>query len=271
MIRELARKIFSEKQRIDMLMFGMRLKSLAYIGNNFYCNCCGKTFSRFLTYGYVPRTHALCPWCHSLERTRLLLCYLERETSVFKEEKKILHFAPEWVIRKNLRKSASRKGYVTADINPALADHVVDITKITFPDNSFDLIICSHVLGHVDDEALAIDEMFRVLKPGGEALIMTVLDLNNPVTLENPSWTTPSERLAHYGEPDLLRLHGLDFRMRLQREGVKVEEIDYTRKLSDSENRHMSTGNRERELIFRCIKIIPGIMKNELLFQGASS
>jgi SAM-dependent methyltransferase len=257
MIRELARKILTEKQRIDLLMFGMRLKSLTYIGNTFYCNCCNKTFSRFLTYGYVPRKNALCPWCHSLERTRLLLCYLERETSVFKEEKKILHFAPEWVIRDKLRKSTSRKGYFSADINPALADHVVDITKITFPDNYFDFIICSHVLGHVDNEALATDEMYRVLKPGGEALIMTVMDLKNPCTLENPSITTPSERLAHYGEPDLLRLHGLDFGRRLQRDSVTVEEIDYTRNLTPAENRRMSTGNRERELIFRCRKIVP--------------
>jgi SAM-dependent methyltransferase len=257
MMRGLARKILTEKQRIDFLMFGMRLKSLAYIGNSYYCNCCHKTFSRFLTYGNVPRRNALCPWCHSLERTRLLLCYLERETTVFKEEKKILHFAPEWVIREKLRKSTSRKGYFSGDINPALADHVVDITRITFPDDYFDLIICSHVLGHVGNEALAIDEMYRVLKPGGEALIMTVIDLKNPVTAENPSCTTPSDRLANYGEPDLLRLHGLDFRLRLQRDVVTVEEIDYTRKLSVSENQRMSTGNRERELIFRCKKIIP--------------
>jgi hypothetical protein len=257
MIRQLARKIFTEKQRIDLLMFRMRLKSLAYIGNSFYCNCCNKTFSRFLTYGNVPRENALCPWCHSLERTRLLLCYLERETMVFKEEKKILHFAPEWVIREKLRKSASRKSYYSADINPALADHVVDITNITSPDNHFDYIICSHVLGHVGNEALAIDEMYRVLKPGGEALIMTVMDLKNPGTLENPSFITPSERLAHYGEPDLVRLHGLDFGKRLQRDMVTVEEIDYTLKLSASENQRMSTGNRERELIFRCKKIIP--------------
>jgi SAM-dependent methyltransferase len=254
MIRKMARKILTEKQRIDLLMFGMRLKSLAYIGNTYYCNCCDKTFSRFLTYGNIPRRNALCPWCHSLERTRLLHCYLERETSVFKEEKKILHFAPEWVIREKMRKSTSKKGYFSADINPALADHVVDITGITFPDNYFDLIICSHVLGHVENEALAINEMYRVLKPGGEVLVMTVIDLKNPVTLENPFFTTPSERLANYGEPDLLRLHGLDFGQRLQRDLVTVEEIDYTRKLSASENRRMSTGNRERELIFRCVK-----------------
>jgi SAM-dependent methyltransferase len=254
MIRNLARKILTERQRIELLMFGMRIKSLAYIGNTYYCNCCKKTFSRFLPYGRIPRENALCPWCHSLERTRVLLCYLERETPVFKRELKILHFAPEWIIRKRIRKSTGRKSYITADINPALADHVVDITHINFPGDYFDLIICSHVLGHVENETLAIDEMYRVIKPGGESLIMTVIDLNNPHTYENPSVTTPSDRLAQYGEPDLLRLHGLDFRQRLLRDGVTIEEVDYTQKLSASENRRMSTGNRERELIFRCVK-----------------
>jgi len=254
MIRTLARKLFTEKQRISMLMLKMRMKSLAYTGNNFYCNCCNKTFSRFLPYGNIPRENALCPWCHSLERTRLLFCYLERETPVFKKEMKILHFAPEWVIRKRLKRSACKKGYISADINPALADRVADITDIPFPGNSFDMVICSHVLGHVEDEPRAINEMYRVLKPGGEALIMTVLDLNNRATYENHDLLTAAERLANYGEPDLLRLHGTDFSERLQRNGVTVEVIDYTEKLTPAENRRMSTGNRERELIFRCVK-----------------
>jgi SAM-dependent methyltransferase len=254
MMRKLVRKLIPESLRIELLMLGMRFKSLALIGNTFYCNCCGKTFSRFLPYGNIPRANALCPWCHSLERTRLLWCYLERETGVLRRRMRILHFAPEWIIRKRLWKSAGRRGYVSADINPALADRVIDITAISFPDNYFDLVICSHVLGHVDNEPRAIDEMYRVLKPGGEALIMTVIDLNNPRTLEDSSVCTPKERLKLYGEPDLLRLHGQDFEQRLQREIVTVEKIDYTLKLSPVENRKMNTGNRERELIFRCTK-----------------
>jgi SAM-dependent methyltransferase len=255
MIRKLVRKIFTEKQRIRLLMFGMQMKSLAYTGNSVYCNCCGKTFSRFLPYGNVPRENALCPWCHSLERTRLLLCYLERETQVFHKEMKILHFAPEWIIRKRLKKSASRQGYISGDINPALADKMVDITRIPYPDNHFDLIICSHVLGHVENEPLAIDEMYRVLKSRGEALIMTVIDLMNPETYENPELTSAEARLIHYGEPDLLRLHGTGFIQRLKRNGMSIEEIDYTQKLTSAENRRMNTGNRERELIFKCRKL----------------
>lgn len=254
MIKKIARALLTERQRNELLIFLSQLKSLAYTGDTFYCNCCNKTFSKFLPYGNQPRTNARCPWCLSLERTRLLLCYLERETSVFPPGKKILHFAPERMIRKKIRQKARRGDYIAADLNPALGDMVVDITKIPFPEEYFDYIICSHVLGHVPDEAKAIDEMYRVLKPGGEALVMTVIDLSNPATYENRDVTTPEERLVHYGEPDLVRLHGTDFGRRLQRANAQVEEIDYSLRLTEAERRRLSTGNRERELIFRCVK-----------------
>ncbi len=254
MRHRIARALFSEKQRIELLMFAMRIKSLAYRGNTFYCNCCGRRFRKFLPYGNKPRPNALCPYCHSLERTRLLLCYLERETTVFSPGTKILHFAPERMIRKKIIRQSRRDDYITADINRALADHVIDITAIPYPDGYFDYIICSHVLGHVPDESRAIDEMYRVLKKGGEALVMTILDLNNTETLEDPEFSTPKDRLTHYGEPDLVRLHGTGFAKRLLREGVSVEEIDYALVLTAKERAELSTGNRERELIFRCLK-----------------
>ncbi len=254
MNRNLVRKLVPEKLRIRLIMLKMQLKSLAYTGDTFYCNCCRKTFSRFLPYGNIPRENACCPWCHSLERTRVLQAYLERETDLFRRERKVLHFAPEWIIRKRFRQSAGRRGYYSADINPALADHVADIMQIPFPDETFDYIICSHVLGHVPDEKKAVSEMYRVLKPGGEALVMTVIDPDNPETFENPELTTPEERFAAYGEQDLLRLHGRDFADRLAGENINVEVIDYRTKLPPSENRRMSTGNGNRELIFRCTK-----------------
>jgi len=254
MIRKLIRTILPEQCRIRLILLGMQVKSLGMTGNRFYCNCCRKSFSRFLPYGNIRRENALCPWCHSLERTRILQAYLERETDLFKREKRVLHFAPEWIIRKRFRSSPSRKGYYSADINPALADHVVDIMHIPFPDGYFDCIICSHVLGHVPDEKKAVSEMYRVMKPGGEALVMTVINPYHPDTFENPELSSPEERLDAYGEPDLLRLHGMDFAERLSGEGIEVEVIDYRQKLTEVENRRMSTGNGERELIFRCVK-----------------
>ena len=44
------------------------------------------------------------------------------------------------------------------------------IYQLPFKENFFDLIICSEVLEHLDDYHAAIDEIYRVLKPGGKFL-----------------------------------------------------------------------------------------------------
>lgn len=257
MIRQLIRTLLPERQRISLLMMKLRLRSLTLRGKGVTCNCCGRSFRKFLPYGNIPRANALCPWCHSLERTRVLMIFLERETRVFEPGTRILHFAPEAPILRRIKRSARPGDYVAADLNPALGEAVIDMTRIPLPDASFDYLLCSHVLGHIPHEARAIDEMYRVLKTGGQALVMTVMDLNNPQTLEDQSVNTPAERLARYGERDLVRLHGRDFATRLSRPGITIEEIDYARQLTPEERQNMSTGNGERELIFRCTRIQP--------------
>ena len=253
MIKRVARIIFSEETRIDLYYLFFKIESYFYRGNNFYCVCCGKSFRKFLPYGNILRANAVCPYCRSLERTRLLMYYLQNETFIFTQQKKILHFAPERAISKKI-KAFSKAGYISADINPALGDQIVDIQNIPFEKEVFDIVICSHVLGHIPDEAKAINEIFRVLKSGGVAIILTLIDLNNDVTYENKNVRTSEEKLNHYGESDLLRLHGNDFISRLQREGIKVERIDYSIFFTDKEKRRNQFGNTERELIFRCQK-----------------
>lgn len=253
MIKKVARFFFSEKTRINIYYLFFKIESYFYRGNNYYCICCDKSFRKFLPHGNVPRTNAVCPYCRSLERTRLLMYYLQNETPVFKQHLKILHFAPEKAISKKIR-SFNNSKYITADINPALGDHIVDIQNIPFEEEVFDLIICSHVLGHVPDEPKAIDEIYRVLKPGGVAVILTLIDLNMETTYENKSANTPKERLKHFGESDLLRLHGNDFGSLLQREGIKVEAINYALSFTDEEKNRYQFGNMEREIIFKCQK-----------------
>lgn len=53
-----------------------------------------------------------------------------------------------------------------ADYNP---DIVGDIHDLPFPDNSVESIICSSVLEHVENPIRAVEEIYRVLKPGGYA------------------------------------------------------------------------------------------------------
>lgn len=252
MIKQIYKHIIPERFRNEFIYFKYRVISVFYSGSKFYCNCCGKSFRKFLPHGIVVRKNAACPYCKSLERTRVLLFYLQNETDIFNNDKSILHIAPEKQLEKLLRKSSGN--YISGDINPALAQEVVDITNIQYSTNTFDYIICSHVLGHVPDEQKAVREIYRVLKPGGLAIIMTVLGKNLAETYENNDIESSVDRIKHFGEPDLIRLHGRDFIERIKRPEVEVQEINYLQKFSKEEQERYSLGNNQRELIFQCIK-----------------
>lgn len=252
MIKQLYKRLVPERHRIAAIEAFHRLRAPLYYGRRFYCNCCGKHFRKFLPKGHTRRENAQCPRCGSLERTRLLHLYLQAQTDLFKRSLKVLHIAPERCLFDILSKLGLE--YIDGDINPAYARHVIDITDIPYPEDYFDLILCSHVLGHVPDEAQAIRELRRVLKPGGQALIMTLLGLEAPHTLEDERIATPAERLARYGEPDLCRRHGLDFAKRLEKQGFRVERIDYRQALPAEVVTQQQLGDGQRELIFRGVK-----------------
>lgn len=253
MIKGIYKKLLPEKFRINIRFQLSKLTYFFYLGNQFYCNCCNKSFRKFLPKGNVKRENAQCPYCGSLERTRLLLLYLQNETGLFRKNAfKLLHFAPENALFSIFKELNIE--YIDGDINPAYARNTIDITAIDYPDNYFDLIICSHVLGHVPDEQKAIKELRRVLKSDGTALIMTLLNLSSKETYEDSEITTAKDKLAFYGEPDLCRLHGLDFGDRLQQQGFHVERIDYRGRLSKEVVEKYRLGDGQREIIFKCTK-----------------
>ncbi len=139
------------------------------------CPLCGKTARRFRPFGggTVVRPNARCPRCDSLERHRLIWLYLRDETDLFTpaaEPRRMLHVAPEPVLRERLA-GEPLIDYLSADLEPGVADVQMDITAIDFPDDSFDVIYCSHVLEHVPDDALAMRELCRVLRPSGWAIL----------------------------------------------------------------------------------------------------
>jgi SAM-dependent methyltransferase len=255
MIKRIYQWFFSERQRIKNRLLIHKILSVFYRGNTCYCNCCGKSFRKFKSKGtaLVKRENAECPYCGSLERVRNLLFYMENETTILTSESRLLHFAPEWCLLPVFKKAVNLD-YITADINPNLADYQVDIMDIPFPDESFDYIICFHVLGHVPDEKKAVSELHRVLKPDGVALISTIIDLNNSHTFETDDADTPLKRLQYYSEADLLRLHGRDFDQRLGQGGFKVETIDYPSILGEEIKKKYALGDGTRELIFKCTK-----------------
>ena len=206
-------------------------------GNNYTDPIDGKSFSRFLPYGYKQqRENVLSPSTLSLERHRLLWLYLSRETTFFNEHLKVLHFAPEQAFYKRFRK-LNNLDYTTTDLNSPLADVKADICALPFENSSFDFILCNHVLEHIPDDRKAMQELFRILTPGGTAILQIPQDLNREQTFEDDSITDPGERTKIFGQYDHVRVYGRDFFDKLRSVGFQVEEVDYTGQLTVEEVR----------------------------------
>jgi SAM-dependent methyltransferase len=185
------------------------------------CPCCGEEFSRFLPFGIATRPNAKCPRCGSKKRHRLLWLFLREQTNVFTGRLRVLHFAPERCFRKTFAKLPNLE-YLTADLEPEKVTLAMDITAIPASGETFDVILCSHVLEHVSDDRQAMREMHRVLKPGGWAVIMVPMDWDRARTLEDPSIVSPEERERMFRQPDHVRLYGHDVKERLESAGFSV-------------------------------------------------
>ena len=143
----------------------------------------------------------------------------------------MLHIAPEICFMKRFEQVDSLD-YITGDIESPLAKVKMDIHAIPFEDSTFDSVMCNHVMEHVDDDILAMKEIFRVLKPGGWAIVQ--IPFFNPVsatTFEDKSITNPKEREVAFGQDDHVRLYGLDYPDRLQSAGFEVVSDEYIKTL----------------------------------------
>jgi SAM-dependent methyltransferase len=209
----------------------LNVLALFYAGNKVQCPISGRTYRKFLPYGRNPaRPNALCPDSLSLERHRLMWLYLKEKTNFFTARLKVLHIAPEHCFIKKFE-AMNNLEYITADIESPLAKIKMDIHAIPFPDNTFDVSFCNHVMEHVADDIQAMREIVRVLKPGGWAIIQSPLDLSREKTFEDPSITDPSEREKIFGQNDHVRVYGRDYKERLERAGFDVKEDRYVMEL----------------------------------------
>jgi hypothetical protein len=175
------------------------LKSIAifYSGNNFEDPIDGHTYRKLLPYGRLQsRRNALAPYSLSLERHRLLWLYLEQKTDFLKSEKRFLHIAPEYCFIKLFRKQKNIK-YITADLLSPWADVKMDVHDIPFEENSFDVIMCNHVLEHVDDDKKVMQEFYRVMKKGGWGIFQVPIDYSRKTTLEDAAIKSKKDREKH--------------------------------------------------------------------------
>ncbi len=195
----------------------------------------GKSFRKFLPYGYEDqRENVLSPSTLSLERHRLLWLYLKNETGLFSKKIKLLHFAPEQAFYNRFKKLKNLE-YTTTDLNSPLADVKADICNLPFENNSFDFILCNHVLEHIPDDTKAMQELYRILKPGGTAILQIPQDLSRATTFEDNTITSRKERAKIFGQYDHVRVYGRDYFDKLRSIGFNVEEVDYTKTLTPLE------------------------------------
>jgi len=203
-----------------------------YQGNRYYCPICDTHLSTFIV--LHRHYHLFCPVCRSLRRHRLSWLLINQLGLIDDLPQKMLHIAPEQSLSSRL-KSVPGLEYISIDLYDSSAMVAMDIEKLDFSDNSFDIIYCSHVLEHVPNDYRAIEEIKRVLKPDGCAIIIVPISADH--TYEDLSITDPLERERLFGQHDHVRRYGPDFVQRLEDTGFKcsvyetkdiaeVEEID---------------------------------------------
>lgn len=228
-------KIFPRTFLIKFSFIFQPLLSLLLKGDKFTDPIDGKSFRKFLSYGYNKlRKNALSPSTLSLERHRLLWLYLINETVLFEKKIKLLHFAPEQAFYKRFKKLNNIQ-YDSIDINSPLAKIKADICDLPIKDNTYDFILCNHVLEHVLDDKKAMSELYRVLKKGGTGIFQVPIDMNRKKTFQDDSITDKLERNKIFGQYDHVRVYGKDYFNKLENTGFKVQQIDYSKEFSNEE------------------------------------
>jgi SAM-dependent methyltransferase len=239
------------------------LAATRHAGTRFHCPVCNGDFARFLPVTGTCSIHgqqvdlrtenAECPRCRSGIRQRFAYELLSQRTGLVTDPMRVLHFAPDPGIYKALTRLPN-VNYVAADINPTrfIKATRADITDITQPSDSFDGIICIHVLEHIEDDRRAIAELFRVTRPGGWALI--AVPTYGPTTYEDVTLDY-SGRERIYGTGDHLRLNGLDFANKLTEAGFLVETIAIENLPGNFADRAEHTPHTESDrYLFWCLK-----------------
>ena len=211
-----------------------------YRGDTYHCPVCrsGTSIQKELGFdfdvirekqivGAGVRT-ALCPVCNASDRIRLLYLFLKQKTRLFSDPVRLLHFAPEPSLEHIIRKHKHIR-YLTADLYQEGVMEKIDITDIPYPDGSFDAILCNHVLEHIPDDARAMKELFRVLAPGGWAVLQVPFSRILEKTFENDEVIEKKDRESVFGHWDHVRIFGLDYPKRLEAAGFKVEPFYWTK------------------------------------------
>ena len=234
--------ILNKKRLFQIEPFLRFAYAIFYTGNKYQCTVCKKKLSKWVI---QPNADQLCPQCGSLKRGRRLYSLLT--TTYLKPHMHILHFSPSRALYRAL-KAKPNITYITTDLSgDFLSDQQWDITQMNAPSNSFDLIICYHILEHITSDSQAMAELYRVLKPSGRCLIQT--PFKEGQIYEDWNITTPQERLLHFHQEDHVRIYSVNgLKHRLEAQKFKVKTLQFT----ETESNYF--GFKTTETILECTK-----------------
>jgi SAM-dependent methyltransferase len=258
----------------DNIGWGRRFRrGLNGLGNRHFCCVCGKTFFRFSKFrgGWAAVSPYLvnvkwtgsdfdnfwCPFCRSHDRERHLILFFEKLGFWDRlSGASVLHIAPEKRLAARIEACAPAR-YVKGDLVPSRAEiEPLDVTAIRYPDGTFDWLFCNHVLEHVPNDAQALRELFRVLKPGGTAILQTPFAAGIDQTLDNSAEIdTDEKRIEFYGQEDHVRLYGRDLFERIRAAGFVLDLKKHADVLPDVDAARY--GVNPDEPLFLCRKPIP--------------
>lgn len=207
-------------------------------GNDCYCLYCKKTYRKFIHEGVKAKVfkkykiagggyklNTRCPNCGSVDRARLLALFFKHRTTVLNQKTDIMHVSPNKSIARFLNE-ASTVNQTVGSIEPEqfleFNSIYLDIQNINLPDNQFDVVICCHIIEHVDNDEIAMSELYRILKPGGFGIFQVPIALDLEKTLEDKTLKTDKERKIAHGQVDHVRLYGLDYFEKLKKAGFRV-------------------------------------------------
>jgi SAM-dependent methyltransferase len=206
---------------------------LTHRGDARRCPACGLVTGKFAPYGSRGRPDAQCPRCGSVERHRALALFLARHPTVDLANDRVLAVSPDPHLERLGRRNPA---YLSIDLVPGLAMEAMDLTSLRLPDAERDVVIAFHVLEHISDDKAAMDEIARVLRPGGQAILE--VPVTEGATDEQYRDAPPEVRTEHYGQPDHVRMYGrADFEARLRAAGLEPQAIRVREALAEEMER----------------------------------
>ncbi len=246
-------ELFRDPRYAAIKRFSFWLRGLMFRGSRYTCPCCNTRLRGFVGRQglFKSNNDGYCPRCNAKARHRRIWLYIKEHTNLLTDKQRLLEVAPWWSLARRFS-AMDWLEYAGLDLkrHSPFVNVVGDMTTMPLKADSFDAALCIHVLEHVPDDATAIRELYRVLKPGAYALVSVPL-LTNEKTREDPSVTDPEERKRVFGETGHVRYYGTDFIDRLKGAGfsVTMDPADGVRA-----DVRIKYGLRNDENIFRCVK-----------------